>query len=111
MRLSEEQRIFTRDISKLITFAYDNGIELTFGEAYRTQYQQKEYMRTGLSKTMNSKHLNRLAVDFNFFVNGALTYDANIIQLLGNYWESLDVKNSWGGNWKWKDTPHFQRSV
>jgi hypothetical protein len=29
---------------------------------------------------------------------------------VGEFWESLDTKNSWGGNWNsFKDVPHFER--
>lgn len=116
MKLSEKQRIFTYNIACLIHFAYDQlGIELTFGEAYRTKEQQKIYVEQGKSQTMNSNHLNRLAVDFNFFVNGKLTYDWEVVKPLGDYWESLHPKNRWGGDWNkngikdgFIDTPHFE---
>ena len=118
MRLSEYQRIFTRNISKLIIFAYSNGLELTFGESYRTNEQQLIYVQTGKSKTMNSNHLRRLAVDFNVFENGNLTYDWQTIKILGDYWETLNPNNRWGGDWNkndikdgFIDTPHFEMNV
>ena len=116
MKLSEKQRIFTYNIACLIHFAYDQqGIELTFGEAYRTKEQQKIYIEQGKSQTMNSNHLNRLAVDFNFFVDGKLTYDWEVVKPIGDYWKSLHPKNRWGGDWNkngikdgFIDTPHFE---
>ena len=118
MRLSEQQRIFTKNVSKLIEYAYDNCIELTFGEVYRTREQQLIYMQAGKSKTMNSNHLRRLAVDFNVFINGDLTYKWEDIKPLGDYWESLHEKNRWGGDWNnneikdgFIDTPHFEMNV
>jgi len=112
MRLSEHQREFTLDIAKLIVFAYTQGIELTFGEAYRTEYQQEEYVRTGKSMTMNSNHLKRLAVDFNFFIDGALTYDREDVEVLGEYWEALDEKNRAGMFFEsFIDVPHFERRI
>ena len=54
MKLSENQILFTLNIGDLIFFANSIGIGMTFGEAYRTEYQQKEYLRTGKSKTLNS---------------------------------------------------------
>jgi len=111
MKLSEHQRIFTKHISLLIEYAYSIGIELTFGEAYRTVYQQEEYIRQGKSKTMKSKHLNRLAVDFNFFIDGKLTYTDPRLDLLGDYWEDLDELNRAGMFWKWRDSPHFERNI
>ena len=108
MKLSEKQRIFTRNIAKLIVYAYQNGFELTFGDAFRTVEQQEIYIEQGKSKTMNSMHLQRLAVDFNFFINNKLTYKKEDVEMLGKYWESLHEDNSWGGYWRFKDTPHFQ---
>lgn len=118
MKLSEHQRLFTRNIAKLIVFAYQHGLELTFGEAFRTNEQQLLYVQTGKSKTMDSNHLKRLAVDFNVFVNGNLTYDWNTIKPLGDYWESLNPNNRWGGDWNkndikdgFIDSPHFEMNV
>ncbi len=112
MSLSREQMYFSQDIAKLILYANSLNINLTFGEAYRTEYQQKEYVRTGKSKTMNSNHLRRLAIDFNFFIDGKLFWEHKQISQLGAYWESLYVKNRWGGNFtNFKDTPHFERHI
>jgi peptidoglycan L-alanyl-D-glutamate endopeptidase CwlK len=111
MSLSKEQQEFTKDVARLIVFAETQEIGLTMGDAYRSEYQQAEYVRTGKSKTMNSKHCNRLAIDFNFFINGKLTYEKKDVEVLGEYWEILDSKNKWGGNWNFVDTPHFQRTV
>jgi len=124
MKLSDKQKIFTFNIHRLIEFAYKNGYELTFGEVYRTVEQQKIYFNTGRSKTMNSRHLDRLAVDFNIFKNGKLLFtDANRnkeIQeclILGDYWVSLNTDNVWGGDWNrnhntldetFKDPYHFE---
>lgn len=118
MRLSEHQRIFTRNIAKLIVYAYQQGLELTFGEAYRTNEQQLIYVQSGKSQTMNSNHLRRLAVDFNVFENGNLTYKWETVKILGDYWESLHPKNRWGGDWNkddkkngFIDTPHFEMNI
>ena len=45
MSLSKQQRIFTKNVAKLIDYAYCNGIELTLGEAYRTTEQQLLYVQ------------------------------------------------------------------
>ena len=112
------QRVFTKNVAKLILFAYDNGIELTLGEAYRTREQQLIYLQTGKSKTMKSNHLRRLAIDFNFFVNNQLTYKWEVVKKVGDYWETLHPSNRWGGDWNkndkkdgFIDTPHFEMNV
>ena len=126
MSLSKTQQEFTLDIARLIAFADQQGIKLTFGEAYRTNDQQELYF-TGKTlriedgelevisgkkrtKTMNSKHLSRLAVDFNFFKDGKLTYKLEDIEILGDYWESLNKNNRAGMFFKsFYDAPHFER--
>jgi len=107
-----EQAAFLLDVCLLINKATEMGFQVTAGELYRTPEQQQIYVKTGRSRTMNSLHLQRRAVDLNFFVNGKLCYDKDTLAPLGAYWESLHPLNSWGGNGvKLVDTPHFSRGV
>ncbi|HBG46387.1 MAG TPA: hypothetical protein DDW94_05285 [Deltaproteobacteria bacterium] len=93
MELSEKQRRFPQLVAELIRFAYDSGFELTFGEAYRTEEQQRVYVREGRSKTMASRHRDRLAIDFNLFKDGDYITNGEAYRALGEKWEAL------GGNW------------
>jgi hypothetical protein len=112
MSMVTEQAAFIQDVAKLITWAFDNGFTLTGGELFRTPEQQSIYVKTGRSKTMNSNHLKRCAIDFNIFINGTLCYDKAKLAPLGAYWEALSPKNRWGGNFKsLLDVPHFERNV
>jgi len=112
MKLSDEQFGFMLDVALLINFCASNGIKVTGGELYRTKEQQKIYFDTGLSKTMDSYHLKRLAIDLNFFINDVLTYKKEDLQKVGNFWEALSSKNKAGMNFKtFPDVPHFQRNV
>ena len=107
-----EQAAFLLDLTKLIHKATELGFVVTAGELFRTPEQQQIYVKTGRSKTMNSLHLQRRAVDLNFFVDGKLTYDKATLAPLGAFWESLHPLNSWGGNGvKLVDTPHFSRGM
>ena len=127
MKLSEKQQEFTFDISLLIQYAYGLGVKLTMGEAFRTpsqvllNYYGGKVVKTKLglelatapkvSKTLNSKHSERLAIDFNFFIDGELIHDHPFIDHLGEYWKRLrpDV-NRWGGDFKSLNDPyHFER--
>jgi len=131
MKLSEKQQIFTRNVARLIEHAGCLKIDMTFGETYRTKEQQMLYFEgktLGLfqgtlkvvqgkrkSKTMNSNHLKRMAVDFNFFINGELTYEWEKIKPLGEYWTTLHPHNRWGGDFNGNgvednfiDVPHFE---
>lgn len=111
MSLVNEQWEFLKDVAKLINFIEDRGLVATGGELHRPAEMQQIYIKIGRSKTMNSKHLSRRAIDLFFFKDGNLTYDISVIKPIGDYWESLSPYNEWGGNWRsFKDVPHFQRS-
>ena len=106
MTLGQHQEAFVRDLVKLLSVAFAKGYEARIGEVERTVEQQKLHMAAGRSTTMNSMHLKKCAADIHFTKNGALCYP----QELGDYWESLNPLNRWGGNWKtFKDRPHFER--
>ena len=128
MSLVEEQFYFLQDVAKLINFITDQGYVVTGGELWRPIQMQRIYVRIGRSKTMKSYHLRRLAIDLNFFKpvkkpEGSgivkigdkyykLTWSYEDIKPFGEYWESLNPKNVWGGNFKtFKDVPHFERRV
>ena len=107
-----EQAACLLDVTRLINKATELGFVVTAGELYRTPEQQQIYVKTGRSRTMNSLHLQRRAIDLNFFKDGKLCYDKHVLAPLGAYWESLHPLNSWGGNGvKLVDTPHFSRGV
>lgn len=112
MSLVVEQAAFLLDATKLIQKATELGFVVTGGELYRTAEQQQIYIKTGRSKTMNSKHLSRLAIDLNMFKDGKLIYDVEALKPIGEYWENLSPKNSAGMFWtSFKDVPHFERRV
>jgi len=104
---SDEQWEFLKDYAKLIQWAERHGYKLTAGELYRTMYQQRYYVAKGLSWTYNSKHLKRKAGDLNLFIDGKYITSKEAYRPLGEYWESLDSKNRWGG--RFNDAPHFER--
>ena len=124
MGLVEKQWEFLQDVAKLIEYAKGLGFIVTAGEMYRPIEMQRLYIETGRSKTMNSKHLSRLAVDLNFFIRDKkgrlqLTWSREKIKPLGEFWEELNPKNRWGGSWrglieagksKFVDVPHFERA-
>lgn len=116
MSLVAKQFIFLKNSIALMEFAIQQGFVLTYGEAHRTLEQQQIHVKAGRSKTMKSKHLERLALDLNIFKGGKLCTREQI-KPLGDYWESLHAGNRWGGNWRglvdagkssFVDAPHFE---
>ena len=79
-------------IADLIIFAYDQGYEVTFGDAYA---------KSGHSSA--SLHYSRLAIDLNLFKDGAWLSDTEDHAPLGRYWESIG--GSWGG--RFNDGNHY----
>ncbi|HGE8506295.1 M15 family metallopeptidase [Serratia ureilytica] len=105
MTLSEKQQLFTVMIAQLINWADERGYRLTFGEAYRTPEQAARNAKTGAG-IANSLHTQRLAVDFNLFINGQYQTQTEAYLPLGEFWESIG--GSWGGRFKSRpDGNHF----
>ncbi len=115
MGLVDDQDRFLADVARLVIHARDLGFVVTGGELFRTPQQQALHLRAGRSRSMDSQHLRRLAIDLNFFVRRgdrlSLCVDREALKPLGDFWEALTPgANRWGGNWQsFKDTPHFER--
>jgi len=112
MKLSEKQMQFSIMVSKLLIFATEQNLGITLGHAWRDVDTQKRLFDQGLSKTMNSKHLDKLAIDLNVFKNkrGHLVWTTNVedYRVLGDYWEN-HLGGRWGGNFhNFADAGHFE---
>lgn len=109
-RRVESQAAFLLDACKLVAYATAQGFVVTGGEMWRSPEQQAIYVKAGPSKTMHSRHLERQAIDLNFFRGDMLCNDIQRLSMVGDYWESLHPLNSWGGRGvNFKDVPHFSR--
>lgn len=117
--LGTQQEIFSRDMVKLFTYIHARGLEIRIGEVWRPQEMQDWYLRLGKTKTANSQHTKKLAVDIYVFRNGVMVNTATM-QEIGRFWESLSTFNRWGGSWRglveagkssFIDMPHFERKV
>ena len=105
MTLSEKQQIFALNIAKLIIWANEQGYKITLGEALRTKEQQAIYVKLGKSKTMNSGHMNKLAVDLNLFKDGEYLTSQEDHEPLHKYWETLHPNNKKMIPW---DANHYE---
>lgn len=84
-------------------------------EGLRTIETQKEYVKKGVSKTMNSYHLTGHAVDLAPLENGAIDWNNtkgqfdSVAKAMKQAAKDLGVQIEWGGDWKsLVDKPHFQ---
>lgn len=104
MTQGQQQRAFTKMVARLILWAYDNGYEMTFGEAFRPDWVAAEYERRGIG-IRSSYHTVRLAVDMNLFRNGVYLTNTEDYRAVGEAWEAYG--GVWGGRFKKKDGNHF----
>jgi hypothetical protein len=109
MSLGAEQRVFTQQIAKLILWAYKHGYEISFGDAYRDPRVHGDFGEKASYSARDSFHKKRLAIDLNLFVNGEYLQSSESHRQLGEYWKSLDPKNTWGGDFSRPDGNHYSR--
>lgn len=100
--LGDKQREFPLMLAALITWAYENGYELTLGEAYRTPEQAAINAAKGIG-IVDSAHTRRLAIDLNLFKDGVYLTKTEEYTEIGEKWEELG--GSWGG--RFNDGNHF----
>jgi peptidoglycan L-alanyl-D-glutamate endopeptidase CwlK len=83
----------------------------------RTIEEQREFVRKGASKTMKSRHLGGLALDYVAIVMDGprrkVTYDKVAMKAVANAFKAagteLSIPVEWGGDWKtFVDMPHIQ---
>jgi len=103
LSLGEKQCDFTFMVARLIMQANALGYEIKVQEWNRLLETQKEYVAKGVSKTLNSKHLDNLAVDVYLYKNGKVIMGGEDYRALGVYWESLGGR--WGGRFGLEGKP------
>lgn len=93
--LGDKQEKFTLCIGKLIVWAFEHGYRLRFGDTYPGKSKHSLYGRHPLG----------LAVDLHLFIDGVYQKTTEAHKPLGEYYESLDPKATWGG--RWDDGNHY----
>lgn len=116
MNLFEEQSKFAADVAKLINFILSKEYFVTLGEAFRPQEMADIYVKEHKG-IHDSLHCKRLAIDLNIFDHqGNFLTRADEYKTFGEYFESLDPINRWGGFFVSKyggkliDCDHFERN-
>ena len=90
-----------------------NGLDYIITDGCRTLAEQVEFVKTGKSKTMKSRHLGGFAIDYVALVNGRVTYDEDYMAAVAECFKrasaELGIPIVWGGDWvHFKDEPHIQ---
>lgn len=103
-----------KDLVKVVNRAAEiSDIDFTVLEGLRTVERQKQLVKSGASKTMNSRHLTGHAVDIAPVVNGKVSWDwplyHRLEKVVKKAAKDVGVTVEWGGDWKsFKDGPHWQ---
>lgn len=113
MNLSDHQALFTLDVGRLLAYRVQ-GYRIRLDQAARLPEWQEMLVRDGDSWTMNSDHLERLAIDLilDWWDSGRWVWVEGVDRawrILANYWCSLSPQNYWGGMWSKGDYGHFGR--
>ena len=103
MTLGQKQRNFTMMVSLLIQYAYEQGYELTLGDAYRDPRVHGAVGEKESYSSSRSLHKSRLAIDFNLFKDGEYLTSTEDHKPLGEFWESIG--GTWGG--RFNDGNHY----
>lgn len=105
--MSALQEEFFESMLKLGQKALALGYKVTLGEGWRTPEQQQWDHDHGTG-VLHSLHGERLAIDLNFFKEGAYIRDGSKLVDLGTWWKSLGPAYRWGGDFKsHPDGNHF----
>lgn len=97
MKLSKKQADFARKVGIFLLWIYSHpNWTVTLGEVWRPQRLQRIYYREGKTKTLTSKHTQKLAIDLNLFINGRYITNKKKYRPLGEFWEKC-LGGKWGG--------------
>lgn len=89
-------------------------VDFTVIDGRRTKAEQREMVRKGASRTMNSRHLTGHAIDFMALdANGKGTWDwpyyVQVAEAFKQAADELGIPIVWGGDWpSLRDGPHIE---
>lgn len=97
MKLSEQRKLFTYFLSKLLDKINNtDGYSCYLGD-----------VTTTVGHCKGSYHYKGLAADINLFFNNEYCTKTEDHAIFGEYWKSLHPLLTWGGDFKRKDGNHY----
>lgn len=90
-----------------------SDLDFTVLEGLRTPERQQQLMKSGATKTLNSRHLTGHAVDLAPMIGGQVSWDWPLYHRLAKIVKAAaaaeKVPLTWGGDWaKFRDGPHWE---
>lgn len=89
-----------------------SDLEFIVTEGLRTPERQRQLLAAGATRTLNSRHLTGHAVDLAAMVDGEVRWDwplyAKLATIVKSTAKDVGTPIEWGGDWKFRDGPHFQ---
>lgn len=117
-RLSNRSRARMKGVHPDLVAVVDAAIALTpvdfiVTEGLRDAKRQSALVRSGASRTLNSRHLTGHAVDVAALVDGHLRWDWPLYPRIAAAFKTAAFKAGvpivWGGDWpRLRDGPHFE---
>lgn len=81
-----------------------SDLDFTVLEGLRTVDRQKQLMKQGATRTMNSRHITGHAVDLGAMIGGTVRWDWALYIKLAEVMRSASISENvpirWGGTWK-----------
>lgn len=116
--LSKRSRERMRGVHPALIGVVERAIALTpvdfmVTEGLRSLERQAQLVRSGASRTLNSRHLSGHAVDLAALVDGAVRWDWPLYPRIAGAMKAAAAERGvaliWGGDWKsLRDGPHFE---
>lgn len=89
-------------------------VDFRVQQGLRSKSEQQMLVKKGASRTLNSRHLTGHAVDLVAMLGGEVRWDWPLYHQIAKAMKAaakdLNVSITWGGDWKFKDGPHFELS-
>lgn len=103
----ERQSLFTRLICQHTLWLYEQGYEVTDGDAYRDPRVHGAYGEKKSYSSTYSFHKRRLARDLNLFKDGEYLSTTEAHRFSGEMWKSRHPLCTWGGDFRKPDGNHY----
>ena len=117
MTKNEKRVLWNECYGEMVVYAKKKGIKFFLIDFDRTPAEQRKFFRAGKSWTLNSRHLLFRAGDIAILVRVRVANKPDRLKIdwhsphyrtLGKYWVTLHPLCVWGGNWKSRDSGHFE---